>query len=168
MQSRRLREVVYRKTRRHDLVFLICIVETLRNEITKSLKCLVSESSCSHPSSSIFRCLCGVCSSPSNGTFEDSSVGSNEASKTSRRERERKEREQRVAQSERIPTCIFSSKIDGYLICVVRLSYLSKLRVVLETCFLPIGRVLFVCRFVVVRSNDERYTRSKVTRPRVR
>lgn len=59
-------------------------------------------------------------------------------------------------------------RLDGYLICVVRLSYLSELHVVLESCFLPIGRVLFVCRFVVVRSNDERYTRSKVTRPRVR
>jgi hypothetical protein len=111
MRSRRLREVVHRKTRRHDLVFRICIVEIQRtNNIIyklKSLKCLVSERSLLTPLLYFVVAL----RRPhllATGHKEDCSLGSNEASITSRR-RERKNANSEP-QKKRIPNYI-SSKV---------------------------------------------------------
>lgn len=158
MQSWRLREAVHRKTRRHDLVFRIYIVETVQTKykspcklIRKSLKCLVSERSCSpilfYVSWSVLRLF---------------SSQQRDISKTPLWDRTK--RLERVDESER--TCSESRRAKGYRYTSSKVlfedpwipsastslvSFIETL-VVLETCFLPKGRVLFVCRFV--RNNE--------------
>jgi hypothetical protein len=85
------------------------------------------------------------------GHIEDSSLGSNEAQRVDERAKERV-----ASRAERKDTdIVFEDSLRRSMdtFCVDFLSSLSsKLSRVLETCFLPIGRVLFVCRFV--RNNE--------------
>lgn len=94
MQSWRLREAVHRKTRRHDLVFRICIVETVQTNIKTSMQTNKKISKVPRVGELVlaYSLLCFVVCVAfvlllATGHIEDSSLGSNEASRTSRRER---------------------------------------------------------------------------------
>jgi hypothetical protein len=98
MQSWRLREAVNRKTRRHDLVFRICIVETVQTNIhinkkktsmryNKKISKVPRVGEIMLTYSLLCFVVCVAFVLLATGHIEDSSLGSNEASRTSRRER---------------------------------------------------------------------------------
>jgi hypothetical protein len=114
MQSWRLREAVHRKTRRHDLVFRICIVETaVRNKkISKVPR--VGEIVLFAYSLLCFVVCVAFALLLATGHIEDSSLGSNEAQRVD--ESERTCSESRRAKGYRYRLRRFSSKIHGYLL----------------------------------------------------